>query len=94
MQAGFIAERARGYVQITGPVTATSLAPIPDGTSLVLIRAEGAGLRWRCDGVAPTAAIGYPLEVGEELELTTAQLAAFLFIQRTPTAILNVNFFG
>ena len=45
MQAGFIAERIKGYTQIVGAVAATTLGAIPDGTSLVMIRLEGAGIR-------------------------------------------------
>lgn len=94
MQAGYIAEKALAYSQITTLSTAVPLGVIPEGASLALVRVEAQPIRWRMDGTNPTASLGYPLLVGEELQLTAAQLSVFRAIESTAGAILNVHFFG
>lgn len=85
--------RDLGYTQIVGLAAATGLT-VPAGAQAALIRCESQNVRWRMDGTNPTATIGYPLLVGEELELDSAQMAAIKFIQQAATANLNVYFFG
>lgn len=93
MQSGYIADESAGYAQITSLATAVGLGTIPLGTTTALIRVETQNTRWRLDGTNPTATVGYPLLVGEELRLTTSQLAAFRIIESTAGAVVNVCFF-
>jgi hypothetical protein len=81
-----------GYQQVTGLIGAASLA-VPPGASYALMVAEGATLRWRDDGVAPTALVGMPLSVGGELRYD-GDLAAFQVIQLGLGGILNVSYYG
>jgi hypothetical protein len=100
MQGSYQAEKSLGYAQSSAVDTATlvssltfgssAVAGIPAGTSLFKIQAQTQAVRWRDDGVAPTAAIGYPLAVGTELVYTGANMGALQFISQTAGAILNV----
>lgn len=93
MQAGFRAERSLGYVQITGLSASTGLT-IPAGTTLILITPQAQAIRWRDDGIAPTAAIGYPLAVGGELQYSSSGMASLRFIEQVAGSTINVTFFG
>ncbi len=93
MQSNFRAEADLGYQQITSLSAATALT-VPSGTQLVLVTPETQAVRWRADGTAPTATVGYPLYVGSELRFTAQQAAAVKFIEQTASAKLNVYYFG
>ncbi|HEY8879199.1 MAG TPA: hypothetical protein VIN03_16645 [Roseateles sp.] len=95
MQNNFINEKPLGYQQITSLSGAQGLT-VPAGTKLALIQAETQAVRWRDDGTAPTATVGYPLAVGSELRYTgtAAALAAIRFIEQTASAKLNVSYYG
>jgi hypothetical protein len=82
-----------GYVQITSLSTAVGLGPVPNDTIMVLIQAEAQGLRWRDDGVAPTASVGMILAAGQTFQYTCPNLTLIQFIQQTSGAILNVSFY-
>lgn len=77
-----------GYQQITSLTTAQSLT-VPAGTTLVCVRPETQNVRWRDDGTDPTATVGYPLQVGEELQYD-GQFARIKFIEQTSAASLNI----
>lgn len=83
---------ANGYQQL-GAVAATGLT-VPPGTSFAIITVEGQPVRWRDDGVNPTATVGYPLAVGQELRYTAAQLSVIKFIQQSATATINVSYYS
>lgn len=56
---------ARGYEQLTlSSDASTALASVPANTSLAIICVDTIGVRFRDDGVAPTAAIGMPIPAG------------------------------
>lgn len=93
MESGFLAERPLGYVQITSLAAATALT-VPAGAVLALIVPEGQNVRWRDDLIDPTASVGQPLGVGEELQYTAAGLASLKFIEQAASAKLNVTFYG
>lgn len=93
MQASYIAERVLGYQQITD-VSASTALTIPPGTVLILVTPLVAPVRYRDDGTAPTAAVGYPLAVGVELQYTAQQAAQLRFIQQSAGAELNVLYYG
>lgn len=81
----------RGYQQITSLSVSTALT-VPAGTTFAVIAVEGAAVRYRDDGIAPTAAIGMPLAIGATLTYA-ASLSAVRFIQQAASAILNVSYY-
>lgn len=92
----------KGYVQagagtVNTAVTVASFFPggvIPLGTKFILILPEAQAIRWRSDGTAPTAAVGYPTAVGAEFKATMAQLPGLQVIAQTAGAIVNFYAFG
>lgn len=93
MQMSYQAEKALGYQQLTSLSASTALT-IPAGTVLALIQPEIQAVRWRDDGTAPTATVGYPLSTGSELQYTGAQLTALRFIEQSSGAKLNIVYYG
>jgi hypothetical protein len=88
-----------GYEQITSLGSSTGLT-VPqrttDGLSakpaIAIIVAETAAVRWRDDGVAPTAAVGMPLAVGSMLQYD-GDISAIRFIEQSAGAKLNVSYY-
>lgn len=88
-----------GYQQISTLSSATGLTvPTlgPDGLNakpvFALIVAEGAPVRWRDDGTAPTASIGMPLAVGVPLQYD-GDLTKIRFIEQSASAKLNISYY-
>jgi hypothetical protein len=88
-----------GYQQIATLTSATGLTtPTTDANGLnctpafALIVAETAAVRWRDDGVAPTASVGMPLAVGVPLQYD-GDLSKIQFIQQTAGAKLNISYY-
>lgn len=92
MQQNNRSETDLGYQQLT--CAASTALTIPPGCALILVTPEGQAVRWRADGVAPTASVGYPLPAGVEVRITLAQLTQIRFIEQVPGALLNVYYFG
>lgn len=98
-----VADKPLGYAQAAaGAVDSSTLvstlsfngvAGIPLGTQLLLITPEAQAIRWRDDGTAPTATVGYPLAAGSELRYT-GNPANLRVISQTAGAILNVVAYG
>lgn len=88
-----------GYQQIVGMASATALT-IPkldknglSGTpSVAIIVPETQAVRWRDDGVNPTATVGMPLAVGATL-VYDGDLTKIRFFQQAATATLNVSYY-
>lgn len=84
-----------GYQQITIAAAAKSLTVPTAGTqrpSYCLITPEVQAVRWRDDGIAPTAAIGMPLAVGAVLRYD-ADLNKVQFMEQVAGAIINIAYF-
>lgn len=83
-----------GYQQLTSLATSTSFTP-PATTTFCVIMPEGAPIRFRADGVAPTATVGFPLSIGQPVtfRMSIANLAAIAFIQQSSGGIINVSCF-
>lgn len=81
-----------GYQQITSLSAATALT-VPSGATLALIVAETQAVRWRDDGVNPTASVGMPMATGVSLSYD-GDLKAIRFIQQTASATLNVSYYA
>ena len=88
-----------GYQQITSMATAVGLT-VPVAGSIVgqqqlpakcIITPQTQAVRWRDDGVAPTATVGYPLAIGAELRYD-GDLRRIQFIEQAASAVINVVF--
>ena len=89
-----------GYQQITSLSSAQSLTvPLLDKTGLnqkptfALITPEAQNVRWRDDGVAPTATVGMPLAVGVTLQYD-GDLSKIQFIEQAGSAKLNISYYA
>ena len=90
----------RGFQQIAAATLANSTAlTIPTGTDgltpdFCIVHPDTQNVRWRDDGVAPTAAIGMRLLVGAERIIDgPAAMKAVRFIVETAGANLNVSYY-
>jgi hypothetical protein len=88
-----------GYQQITSLTAAAGLTVptvTPEGLNgkpvFALVIAEGAAVRWRDDGVDPTATVGMPLAVGVPLQYD-GDLNKIRFIQQAATGIINISYY-
>jgi len=85
-----------GSTALTVPTAATgsgaaSGASTQKPTRCIIIP-ETQAIRWRDDGTAPTASVGYPLAVGSELKYD-GDLAAIRVIEQVASAKINVIYF-
>lgn len=88
-----------GYEQITSLSASTGLtipSTTPEGLNekpvFALIVAEAQNVRWRDDGVAPTASIGMPLVAGIPLQYD-GDLNKIRFIEQVAGAKLNISYY-
>jgi hypothetical protein len=89
-----------GYQQISTLSSATGLT-IPQTDlnglackpSIAIIVAEGAAVRWRDDGTAPTASVGMPLATGVTLQYD-GDLSQIQFIEQSASAKLNISYYS
>ena len=89
-----------GYQQITSLSSATKLTvPQKDLSGLAgspriaIITPEAQAVRWRDDGVAPTASVGMPLAVGVTLQYD-GDINQIQFIEQTGGAKLNITYYS
>jgi hypothetical protein len=89
-----------GYQQITSLTTAKGLTvPELDKTGLkqmptfALITPLTGAVRWRDDGVDPTATVGMPLAAGVTLQYD-GNLKGIKFIDNGGTAELNISYYA
>lgn len=90
-----------GYQQISTLSSAQSLTvPSVDPStglnvtpSFALITPETNGVRWRDDGVAPTASVGMPLAAGVTLQYD-GDLKKIRFIEQTASAKINISYYA
>jgi hypothetical protein len=89
-----------GYQQITNLSAATNLTvPVKNlsglvgGPSIALITPEAQAVRWRDDGVAPSATVGMPLAVGVTLQYD-GDLTQIQFFEQAGGAKLNISYYA
>jgi hypothetical protein len=89
-----------GYQQIatvSSSVVLTVPTLAPEGLNarpvFALIIAEGAPVRWRDDGTAPTASVGMPLAIGVPLQYDGV-LTKIRFIEQSASAKLNISYYS
>lgn len=86
-----------GYQQIT-VLTASTALTVPNAAGAIIpanfaiVRPAAQAVRYRADGTAPTAAIGQPVAVGQEVEIY-GNLGAFRFIEQAAGANLDVTYY-
>lgn len=85
--------RFLGYQQVASFSAATKWNP-PAGTTLALVTPSTNAVRWRDDGTAPTATVGYPLAVGQELQYDSNGWGNMNFIPQTGSAVLDILYYG
>lgn len=83
----------KGFQQITALGAVVALTP-PAGATIAVVVAETSSVRWRDDGVAPTASVGMLLAAGTYLTFTDTNLAAVQFIQTAAGAVLDVAYYA
>lgn len=81
-----------GYQQITSLSAAAALT-VPQGATMAVIVPEAQDIRWRDDGVNPTASVGMPVAVGAVLSYD-GDLNRIRFIQQSASAIINVSYYA
>lgn len=81
-----------GYQQITDVSTVQALT-VPAGACLAVVQSEGAAIRWRDDGVNPSATVGMRVLVNSELRYD-GNLTTIRFLQEGSGAKLNVSYYG
>ena len=81
-----------GYQQYTSLASATPLTNVPAGSTMALICAEVAGVRWRDDGTNPTASVGQPVGAGQCFSYS-GNFSAIKFIQQSASATLDVSYY-
>lgn len=82
----------KGYEQITSVAASTALT-VPAGATTALIVPEVADIRYRDDGIAPTATVGWPLARDTGM-LYAGSLSAIRLIQVQTGCILDVNYYS
>jgi len=86
-----------GYQQITSLGAAAGLNvpsdPSKPPATVAVIIPEGQTVRWRDDGVSPTALVGMPLLANDAL-VYEGDLASIKFIQTVSGAALNVSYYA
>jgi len=80
------------FEQLTSLSTATS---VPGGGDVIVIQAETQAVRYRCDGVDPTASIGVLINAGEchELDLGAENMHKVKIIEVSASAKANIHVF-
>lgn len=73
---------------LTVPGASTGILP----ARMAIIHAEAQPVRWRDDGVAPTATVGMRLQPGQELKYD-GDLNAIRFIEETASAKINISYY-
>jgi hypothetical protein len=91
-----------GYCQATvgtsaQPFTGLCFGGAPKGATYALICNEGTAVRWRDDGIAPSASVGQILGVGTVTAPICAgfstDLSAVQFISESASTFLDVSFY-
>lgn len=89
-----------GYQQISTLSSSVGLTvPVADPSTglsakanFALITPEAQAVRWRDDGIAPTASVGMPLAAGVTLQYD-GDLTKIRFIEQTGGAKLNISYY-
>jgi hypothetical protein len=82
-----------GYVQLTSTIASSAASlTVPTGTTHLLMQAETQAVRWRDDGVSPTASVGMLLPVGVPAPYSGTP-SIIQFIAAASGAVLDISFY-
>lgn len=84
--------KALGFQQIVGAAASTALT-VPPGAAVAVIQAITQNIRYRDDGVDPTAAVGMRIAAGNDI-LFAGSLSVMRIIQEAATAEINISYYG
>jgi hypothetical protein len=89
-------DRCLGFGQLTDLSSAQPLPEIPSAVRFTEVAVEEHDIRYREDGVAPTADAGMPAGVGVVLtfEMTVSEMAKVQFIAKTAGAKISYTFYS
>ena len=82
----------KGHQQLTSLAAAASLT-VPTGSRYAILKCTAQGVRWRDDGVDPTATVGMLMDVGDEF-VYSGKLGKLRVIEAAASAVLNVAYYG
>lgn len=83
----------KGYESLSVAATSVALASLPAGANMAVMSIENADIRFRVDGVAPTATTGTRADAGVPLTLVGHDvLESFRAIAVSGTATLEVSY--
>lgn len=81
-----------GYQPITASAVAQFLPSVPSNASVALISVSGGSIRYRDDGVSPTASLGMPIAAGQEFQYQ-GELTHFQFIIQSGSPTLDISYY-
>lgn len=84
--------RPLGYQQLTSLAASTALT-VPAGTAVIQFRPAAQAIRFRDDGVAPTASVGFPVPVGEVFTYE-GSFSQLRLIEQAASATVDVLFYA
>ena len=76
----------------TSSAASLTTGGIPNGATLAVLSVEGAGIRYRDDGIAPTAGVGMPLATGQAFTYQST-LTMLQIIQQSASATVDLAFY-
>lgn len=86
-----------GYCQLTSVAASTLVSScsggIPALSAWAVICVDTAAIRWRDDGVAPTAAVGMPVAAGQCFYYS-GTFATLRVIAQTGSPVVNISFYS
>jgi hypothetical protein len=65
---------------------------VPSDATIAEITVEAQAIRYRDDGVNPTASVGMPVAAGNSFQYA-GDLTTIKFIEQTSGAILNISYY-
>jgi hypothetical protein len=86
----------KGYQRLDTTALGASVGlTVPNNARIAIIQAEVAPVRWRADGVDPTATVGMLIADGGEILYATSEegLEQLRFIRASAGALLNVSYY-
>ena len=88
-----VSARILGYQQVSSGLGSPVPLTVPPGAKVAYVEVGAAAVRWRDDGVAPTATVGMPVAAGDAL-VYNAGLTAIRFIAQGGSPVLDVSYYG
>ena len=89
----FEARTPMGYEQLTG-LSSVKSTTVPPGSRMALINCDTQAVRWRDDGISPTAGIGMYMAAGADVLVYVGNLNSLRFIEVLASASVNITYYG